>query len=46
MDKGYLAKLNVEILTLKHPRKQFNTYNDEIEYLGENWKVVTASSLT
>ena len=35
MDKGFLAKLNVEILTLKHEHKKFNTYNDEIEYLGE-----------
>ena len=35
MDKGFLAKLNVEILTLKHNPKKFATYNDEIEYLGE-----------
>ena len=35
MDKGFLAQLNVEILTLKHEHKKFNTYNDEIEYLGE-----------
>ena len=36
MDKGFLAKLNVEILTLKHQPKQFATYNDELEYLGED----------
>ena len=35
MDKGFLAQLNVEILTLKHNYKSFATYNDEIEYLGE-----------
>ena len=35
MDKGFLAKLGVEILTLKHHPKQFATYNDELEFLGE-----------
>ena len=35
MDRGFLAKLSVEILTLKHEPKTFKTYNDEIEYLGE-----------
>ena len=34
MDKGFLAKLKVEIITLKHPPQQFATYNDEIEYIG------------
>ena len=34
MDKGYLAKLNVEIVQLKHTPQEFNTYNDEIEFIG------------
>lgn len=36
MDKGFLAKLSVEVITLKHPPKSFNTYNDEIEFLCEH----------
>ncbi len=36
MDKGFLAKLKVEIITLKHEPQTFKTYNDEIEYLCEN----------
>jgi len=35
MEKGFLAKLNVEIVILKHHHRTFTTYNDEIEYLGE-----------
>ena len=35
MEKGFLAKLNVNIHILKHTHKTFNTYNDELEYLGE-----------
>ena len=35
MEKGFLAKLNVEIVILKHSHRIFETYNDEIEYLGE-----------
>ncbi|QBP06176.1 RNA-DNA + DNA-DNA helicase [Synechococcus phage S-B68] len=35
MDKGFLAQLSVEILTLKHQPKKFATYNEELEYLGE-----------
>lgn len=35
MDKGLLAKLNVEVVTLKHPHKIFDNYNEEIEYLCE-----------
>lgn len=35
MDKGFLAKLKVEIITLKHSPKKFDTYNDEIEFIGE-----------
>ena len=35
MEKGFLAKLNVNIHILKHQHQTFPTYNDEIEYLGE-----------
>jgi len=34
MEKGFLAKLKVEIITLKHPPQTFATYNDEIEHIG------------
>ena len=34
MDKGFLAKLKVEIITLKHTPEKFDTYNDEIEAIG------------
>tara|TARA_B100001063_G_scaffold244503_1_gene277427 strand:- start:528 stop:2006 length:1479 start_codon:yes stop_codon:yes gene_type:complete len=34
MEKGFLAKLRVEIITLKHPHQKFKTYNDEIEAIG------------
>ena len=34
MEKGFLAKLRVEIITLKHPPQKFKTYNDEIECIG------------
>ena len=34
MEKGFLAKLKVEIITLKHPHQRFETYNDEIEFIG------------
>ena len=34
MNKGFLAKLKVEIITLKHPPRKFDTYNDEIEFIG------------
>ena len=34
MDKGFLAKLKVEIITLKHAPEKFDTYNDEIEAIG------------
>ena len=36
MDAGYLAKLNVKIHLIKHQHRNFNTYNDEIEFLGES----------
>ena len=34
MEKGFLAQLKVEIITLKHQPQQFATYNDEIEFIG------------
>ena len=34
MEKGFLAKLNVDIITLKHEPKKFDNYNEEIEFLG------------
>lgn len=34
MEKGFLAKLNVDIIQLKHEPKRFNNYNEEIEFLG------------
>ena len=37
MEKGFLAKLNVKIHIIKHTPQVFNTYNDEIEYLGQDY---------
>ena len=37
MEKGYLAKLQVQIHVMKHTAHAFNTYNDEIEYLGQDY---------
>ena len=34
MDKGFLAELKVEIITLKHSPERFKSYNDEIEAIG------------
>ena len=34
MNKGFLAKLKVEIITLKHDHQKFDNYNDEIEFIG------------
>ena len=34
MNKGFLAKLKVEIIMLKHQPRKFDTYNDEIEFIG------------
>ena len=34
MEKGFLAKLNVDIIQLKHEPKRFENYNEEIEFLG------------
>ena len=36
MEKGFLAKLKVEVIILKHDQKKFDTYNDEIEHLIEH----------
>ena len=35
MDKGFLAKLSVEVMILKHDPRSFANYNEEIEYLGD-----------
>jgi superfamily II DNA or RNA helicase len=34
MEKGFLAKLQVEIIQLRHPPEVFATYNQEIERIG------------
>ena len=34
MEKGFLAQLKVEIITLKHEPRRFETYNEEIEHIG------------
>lgn len=36
MENDFIAKLKVEIITLKHKYQKFNSYNDEIEYLFEH----------
>ena len=33
ISKGYLSKFNIKILTLKHPARKFESYEDEIQYL-------------
>jgi superfamily II DNA or RNA helicase len=38
MEKGFLAKLKVEIIQLKHKPEKFNTYNDEIEAIGNMYQ--------
>jgi superfamily II DNA or RNA helicase len=38
MEKGFLAKLNVEIITLKHAPEKFDSYNDEIEAIGNMYQ--------
>ena len=35
MDKGFLAKLSVEVMILRHEPRNFTNYNEEIEYLGD-----------
>ena len=32
-DAGFLARLNIKVLLLKHDPKRFDTYQDEIEYI-------------
>ena len=38
MEKGFLAKLMVEIIQLKHTPQEFKTYNDEIEAIGDMYE--------
>ena len=33
ISKGYLSKFDIKILTLKHPARKFESYEDEIQYL-------------
>ena len=33
IEKGYLSKLQIKVLLLKHNEHQFNEYEDEIQYL-------------
>ena len=33
MQKGYLAKLDIKILLLKHPPNRFEVFEDEVQYL-------------
>jgi len=33
MEKGYLSKLDINCIVLKHPPKKFESYEDEIQYL-------------
>ncbi len=33
IDKGHLSKLNIKILLLKHPPREFETYLEELEYI-------------
>jgi len=34
MEKGFLAKLMVEVIQLKHPSEKFDNYNEELEFIG------------
>lgn len=38
MEKGFLAKLKVEIIQLKHTPQTFDNYNAEIEYIGNMYQ--------
>ena len=38
MEKGFLAKLSVEIIQLKHSYEKFENYNAEIEWIGNMYK--------
>lgn len=47
IEKGHMAKLEVEVLVLKHKYLAFPTYNDEIEYLiqhDQRNKIITELS--
>jgi len=33
MEQGYISKLNIRCVVLKHPPQKFETYEDEIQYL-------------
>ena len=38
MEKGFLAKLKVEIIQLKHASHSFDDYNSEIEHIGDMYQ--------
>ena len=38
MKKGYLAKLDIKILLLKHPPNRFQVFEDEVQYLINHTK--------
>ena len=38
MKKGHVAKLDINILLLKHPPQKFETFEDEIQYIINNEK--------
>ena len=38
MEKGFLAKLAVEVIVLKHSPEKYETYNDEIEAIGNMYQ--------
>ena len=34
--KGYLSQLNIKVLLLSHPEREFNDYEEEVQYLISN----------
>jgi hypothetical protein len=38
MEQGFLSKLDIQCIILKHPPQNFQTYEDEIQYLISNEK--------
>jgi superfamily II DNA or RNA helicase len=38
MEKGYVAKLNIKVILLKHSPNRFETFEDEIQYLINHTK--------
>ena len=38
MNRGYAANLKIKVLLLKHNKKSFSSYHDEIDYLVSNTK--------